>query len=185
MSLHCQGYARLPLLNCIILEVSNEVWSLREILGLVCHGRTLFSDSAVLGQRWVWLPVWLCAAVRQPQPGLSVGPSGGRDRPGSGAEHMAGRTPGSCRRPEPAITHTMLRAHVHVRACVCATTTCILYFRENWHFSCFTAEWSMQTMQDEWRNSSSLHVGTIYFMWVMQRQTQAPVSARQGHGQWA
>lgn len=115
MSLHCQGYAHLLLLNCIILEVSNEVWSLRESLGLVGHGWTLFSDSPVQGPRWVWLPVWLCAAVRQPQLCLSVGPSGERAHPGSGAAHMAGHTPGSCRQPEPAITHTMLC----VRACVC------------------------------------------------------------------
>lgn len=101
MSLHCQGYAHLLLLNCIILEVSNEVWSLRESLGLVCHDWTLFSD------RWVWLPVWLCAAVRQPQLCLSVGPSGERAHPGSGAAHMAGHTPGSCQQPEPAIRCTM------------------------------------------------------------------------------
>ena len=85
----------------------------------VCHGWTLFSDSlGVLGQRWVWLPVWLCAAVRRPQLCLSVGPSGKRALPGSGAAHMAGHTPGSCRQPEPAITHTMQG--------VCATT-CILW----------------------------------------------------------
>lgn len=109
MSLHCQGYAHLLLLNCIILEVSNEVWSLRESLGLACLGWTLFSD------RWVWLPLWLFAAVRQPQLGLSVGPSGERAHSGSGAAHMAGHTPGSCQQPEPAITCTMLCVCV----CVC------------------------------------------------------------------
>lgn len=45
MYLHCQGYAHL-LLNYIILEVSNEVWGLRENLGLVRHSWALFSDSA-------------------------------------------------------------------------------------------------------------------------------------------
>lgn len=63
---------------------------------------------------------------------------------------------------------------------MCATS-CILYFGENWHFSCFTAEWCMHTVEDEWGNSSSLHKGTIHFKWLMQRQTQVPASARQGH----
>lgn len=71
-------------------------------------------------------------------------------------------------------TRTFTTLHVHVSA------TCILCFGENWHFSCLAAEWSMQTVRDEWRNSSSLHTGTIHFMWVMQQQTQAPVSAQQG-----
>lgn len=56
----------------------------------------------------MWLPVWLRAAVRRPQLCLSVVPSGKRAHPGFGAVHMAGHTPGSCRHPEPAITHTML-----------------------------------------------------------------------------
>lgn len=62
----------------------------------------------------MWLPVWLCAEVRRPQLCLLVGPSGKRAHPGSGAAHMARHTPGSCRHPEPAITHTMLGV------CVCA-----------------------------------------------------------------
>lgn len=78
----------------------------------------------VIVQRWVWLPVWLCAAVRWPQLCLSVGPSGKRAHPGSGAEQTAGHTPGFCQQPEPAITHTML--------CVCTCdASCILYFGEN------------------------------------------------------
>ncbi len=72
------------------------------------QGWTLFSDSPAQGQRWVWLPVWLCAAGRRPQLCLSVGPSGKRALPGSAAAHRAGHTPGSCQQPEPAITCTML-----------------------------------------------------------------------------
>lgn len=66
-------------------------------------------------KRWVWLPVWLCAAARRPQLCLSVGPSGKRAHPGSGGAHTARHTPGSCQHPEPAITHTMLG----VCTCVC------------------------------------------------------------------
>lgn len=72
------------------------------------HNWTLLSDSPVLGQWWVWLPVWLCATVRRPQLCLSVGPSGKKAHPGSGATQMAHHTPGSCQHPEPTITHTML-----------------------------------------------------------------------------
>lgn len=78
----------------------------------MCKTGLLFSDSPVLRQMWVWLPVWLCAVVRQPQLCLSVGPSGKRAHGGSGAAHMARHTPGSCQHPEPAITHTMLGVYV-------------------------------------------------------------------------
>lgn len=78
----------------------------------MCRGWTLFSDSPILGQRWVWLPVWLCAAVRLPQLCLSVVPSGKKAQGGSGAAHMARHTCGSSRHPEPAIMHTMLGVRV-------------------------------------------------------------------------
>lgn len=82
--------------------VKGRVWD------YVCHDWTQFSDSPVLGQRWVWLPVWLCAAVRRPQLCPSVGPSGKKSHPGSAAAHTARHTPGSCQHPEPAIMPTML-----------------------------------------------------------------------------
>lgn len=155
--------------------VKGRVWDYCATTGL------LFRDRLVLGQRWMWLPVWLCAGARQPRLCLSVGPSGRRAHPGSGAAHMAHHTPGSCQHPEPAITHTMVG--VCVCKCVCSCV-CILYFGENWHFSCFTAEWCKQTAQAEWGNSSSVDIGTIYFMWLMQQQTRVPVSARERHAQW-
>lgn len=116
MSLHCQGYAHLLWLDCIILEVSNEVWSLKGESG-ISAGLYLVTG----GQRWVWLPVWPCAAARRPRPGLSVAPSGRRSHPGSAAARRAGHTPGSCQQPEPAITHTQRRG-VCVSVC-----DCILY----------------------------------------------------------
>lgn len=92
--------------------VKGRVWDYCATTGL------LFRDRLVLGQRWMWLPVWLCAGARQPRLCLSVGPSGRRAHPGSGAAHMAHHTPGSCQHPEPAITHTMVGVCVCVSVCV-------------------------------------------------------------------
>lgn len=79
--------------------------------------------APVLGQRWVWLPVLLCAAARRLQPGLSVGPSGKRAHPGSAAAHTADHTPVSCLQPEPVITHTMQGVCERMYLCVCTTCT--------------------------------------------------------------
>lgn len=96
--------------------VKRRVWDYWAMTGL------LFSDRLVLGQRWMSLPVWLRAAARRPRLCLSVGPSGRRAHPGSGAAHMAHRTPGSCQHPEPAITHTMVGVCVCVRVLLCLYT---------------------------------------------------------------
>lgn len=68
----------------------------------MCWTGLLFSDSPVLGQRWVRLPVWLCRPVK---------PYGKRAHGVSRAAHMACHTPGPCLHPEPAITHSIM--------CVC------------------------------------------------------------------
>lgn len=114
-------------------------------LGLVCQAGLLFKDSPVLRRTWVWLPVWLRAAARQPRLCPSVGPSGRRARGGSGAAHMARHTLGSCQHPEPAIMHTM--PGVFVCMCVCHRLYTLLWGKVTFQlFHC----WVMHANNTGW-----------------------------------
>lgn len=112
MVIKCLCIVRVMLVfSCLTVSRWRWVWEFRGESGMsVSPLRFLFCVT-----NWAWLPVWLCAAVRPPQLCPSVGPSGGRAHPGSGAAHTARHTPGSCQQPEPAITNT----HAHDAACAC------------------------------------------------------------------